>query len=175
MLRSSSRSNWFKLLALDLPTPETMLRSSSLSNWFKLLALCFIAGATVFVVAVIGVFLLPPHGESDAAFYSILVVAVIAGTAAWSWAETFLSKAENRSAIELPFMVQSSLNPVWAMAAGATIMLSSSAASAQTNSASRVVTERQVRFSPTSNVLTERETSFSPVSGVIRDRQIAFH
>lgn len=69
-----------------------MHRSSWLSNWLRLLALYFIAGATVFVVAVVGVFFFPAHGESDPAIYSIVVFAVIAGSAAWSWAESLLFK-----------------------------------------------------------------------------------
>jgi hypothetical protein len=120
---------------------------SSPPSFAKLLALYAIAGATILVVGIIGVFFLPSHGESDAAFYSIVVVAVIAGTAAWSWAETYLSKPQNRPAIELPFMVQSSLSPVWAMAAGATIMFSVSATRTNTESPSNVVTDREIDFS----------------------------
>lgn len=124
-----------------------MHRSSSLPSWQTLLALYAVAALTIIGVSAIGISVTPSNGKSDSAFYGILFVAVIAAIIAWNLTEKVLSKTASSVATVLPFMVQNSFSPAWAMAAGATIMISMRSPAIGTAWAANTVIEQTIDFS----------------------------
>lgn len=124
-----------------------MRRSSSLSSWQALLALYAVALLTILGVAAIGISVTPSEGKSDSAFSGILFVAVIAALIAWDLTDKALSKTASRVATMFPFMVQSSFSPAWAMAASATIIISTESPAVGTAWAVNTVIEQTIDFS----------------------------
>lgn len=124
-----------------------MHRSSLLPSWRTLLALYAVAALTIISVSAIGISVTPSKGKSDSAFYGILFVAVIVAIVAWNLTEKALSKTASSVATVLPFMVQSSFSPAWAMAAGATMMISMKLPAVGTAWAVNTVIEQTIDFS----------------------------
>lgn len=122
-----------------------MPRSSSLHSWQSLFVLYAASALAIIGVSAVGIGITPSKGKSDSAFYGILVVALIVALIAWHLTEKVLRKSSS-VVTALPFMVQTQFSPVWAVAAGATIMFSakSSAGIAWGNT---TVIEQTVDFS----------------------------
>jgi len=124
-----------------------MHRSSSPSSWQTLLALYAVAALTIISVSAIGISVTPSRGKSDSAFYGVLFVAVIAAIIVWNLTEKALSKTASSVANVLPFMVQSSFSPAWAIAAGATMMISMRSPAPGTAWGANTVIEQTIDFS----------------------------